>query len=425
MFGFPVPNKRRKQVPRVGPSHTTTALHLSPSSRRYRPEPVDLQPHTGVPRVLGTHRPGVRLHCLRSVWLGPMRVTSGGGGGQYPAQLPIFDDLDSGPTPWTTLDERRRGTAFLQLPTRTILNPPASTGMGFWSLNPYVGCEFGCSYCYARDAHRYQLERAADQAPEGSSSLPPWQAFEQRILVKSDAAATLAHTLDPAKLAGQTLVIGTATDPYQPAERTFGLTRQILETLLSHRGYSIGIITKSPLITRDIDVLQQLNRQHDISINVSLISANARLVRRLERRSPTPKTRFTALGKLTAAGLNAGIMMAPILPGLTDDRRGMEGMMRSAKAAGARYVVGIPLRLDPVSRRRFWPMLQQEFPQLVERYRRCYGPRTYAKRAYLSALIGRVRQLQRQYGFPVQADRRQRKTPAARQPPTCAQMALL
>ena len=361
-----------------------------------------------------------------------MRIGSGGSEGQRgrrgqnPRQLPIFDDPDPGPTPWTTLDERRRGTAFLQLPTRTVLNPPASTGMGFWSLNPYVGCEFGCSYCYARDTHRYQLERAADQVPEVSPSLPAWQAFEQRILVKSDAAATLAHTLDPAKLAGQTLVIGTATDPYQPAERTFGLTRQILETLLSHRGYSIGIITKSSLVARDIDVLQQLSQLHDVSINISLISANARLVRRLERRSPIPKTRLTALGKLAAAGLNAGIMMAPILPGLTDDRRGLEAMMRSAKAAGARYVIGIPLRLDPVSRRRFWPTLQQEFPDLVERYRRCYGPRSYAKRAYTSALIHRVRQLQQQYGFPVQSDRRQRRKSAAIQRPNaCEQMALL
>ena len=427
-----VPNKYRKQVRLVGSGHATSAYHSTPSSRRYRPEPVDLQPHTGVPRVLGTHRPGVRLYYLRSVWLGPMRITSEGSEGQRgqrgqaAIQLPIFDDPKPKSTPWATLDERRRGTAFLQLPVRTVLNPPASTGMGFWSLNPYVGCEFGCSYCYARDAHRYQLERAADQIPEASPSLPPWQAFEQRILVKSDAAATLARTLDPTKLAGQTLVIGTATDPYQPAERTFGLTRQILETLLRHRGYCIGIITKSPLVTRDIDILQRLSRQHDVSINISLISTNARLVRRLERRSPIPQARLTALGKLTTAGLNAGIMMAPILPGLTDSRRGLEAMMRSAKAANARYVIGIPLRLDPVSRRRFWPTLQQEFPHLVERYRRCYGPRSYAKRAYVSALIRRVRQLQQQYGFPVQSDRRQRRTSAATQRPSaCEQMALL
>jgi len=352
-----------------------------------------------------------------------MRMTEQGRGAAR--QLPLFSDPDPGPTPWSTLDERNRGATFLQLPVRTVLNPPASTGMGFWSLNPYVGCEFGCSYCYARDTHRYQVERAVDQTPEASSPLPAWQAFEQRILVKTEAAAALSRTLDPTKLAGQTLVIGTATDPYQPAERTFGLTRQILETLVGHRGYNIGLITKSPLITRDIDILQQLSRQHDVSINISLISANARLVRRLERRSPVPQARLKALAKLTAAGLNAGIMMAPILPGLTDDRRDLEAVMRSAKAADARYVVGIPLRLDPVSRRRFWPVLQQEFPHLVERYQRCYGPRRYATRAYISALIRRVRQVQQQYGFPVQADRRQRETPTATQPPACVQMALL
>jgi DNA repair photolyase len=348
--------------------------------------------------------------------LGPMRMTPF-------CQLPLFDD--PGPAPWSTLDERARGTAFLQLPVRTVLNPPTATGMGFWSLNPYVGCEFGCSYCYARDAHRYQVERAGGPTATTEDPLPAWQDFEQRILVKTEAAAALARTLDPAKLAGQTLVIGTATDPYQPAERSFRLTRQILETLESHQGYDIGIITKSPLVTRDIDVLQRLSRRHDVSINVSLISANSRLVRRLERRSPVPQARLKALAKLTAAGLNAGIMMAPILPGLSDDRRGLEAMMRSAKSAGARYVIGIPLRLDPVSRRRFWPVLQQEFPDLVERYERCYGPRQYAARSYLDALIRRVRQLQRQYGFPVQANRRQRRSPTATRVPACVQMALL
>ncbi|MEE8061227.1 MAG: radical SAM protein [Gemmatimonadales bacterium] len=384
------------------------------------------------------------MHLLPAVRLGTMRVVSGGSEGSELSadcrpstvhrpgtQLPLFDDFEAvEPAPWETLDERRRGTAFLQIPVRTVLNPPASTGMGFWSLNPYVGCEFGCSYCYARDTHRYQMERAAkDEGREsGAGALPAWQAFEQRIFVKTDAAQILARTLNPAKLAGQSLVIGTSTDPYQPAERTFQLTRQILEALLDHRGYSIGLITKSALVTRDIPIWQQLSERHDVTINISLISTNARLVRRLERRSPIPQARLRALTALTTAGLNAGIMMAPILPGITDDHRGLEAMMRAGQTAGARYVVGIPLRLDPVSRRRFWPVLQQEFPQLVERYRRCYGPRSYARRPYLSALIQRVRQLQQQYGFPVQGDsRRQRQEPhqAARQLDACVQMPLL
>ena len=361
---------------------------------------------------------------------------SGGGLPSLPSaapavsQLPLFDDFAPVESaPWETLDERRRGTAFLQIPVRTVLNPPTSTGMGFWSLNPYVGCEFGCSYCYARDTHRYQMERAAKTAAGESDGdpLPAWQAFEQRIFVKSDAAQTLARTLDPAKLAGQSLVIGTATDPYQPAERTFRLTRQLLETLLTHRGYSIGLITKSPLVTRDISLWQRLSERHDVTINISLISTNAQLVRRLERRSAIPQTRLRALTALTSAGLNAGVMVAPILPGLTDDRRGLEAMMQAGQSAGARYVVGIPLRLDPVSRRRFWPVLQQEYPQLVERYRRCYGPRSHARQPYLSALIKRVRQLQQQYGFPVQGDsRRRRKEPHdTHHLDACAQMPLL
>ena len=362
---------------------------------------------------------------------------AGGPGPGPECQLPLFDEPDPGimTSPYPALDRRLRGTTFFDWPARTVLNPPSATGMGFWSLNPYIGCEFGCSYCYARDTHRYQMERAAaklgteaagttpdvETDPADDPTFPPlpaWQAFERRILVKSGAAATLARTLGssaaagpgrpgrPGGLGGRPLVIGTATDPYQPAERTFRLTRQILEALLHHRGYTIGIITKSALVTRDIPLLQQLNQRHDLSVNISLISADARLVRRLERRSPVPRARLRALANLAAAGLNAGLMIAPILPGLTDDRPGLEALMGAARDAGARFALGIPLRLDPVSRRRFWPLLQQEFPQLVERYRRCYGPRSYARRAYHSALLRRVRLLQRQYGFPVQGDSR-------------------
>ena len=121
----------------------------------------------------------------------------------------------------TVLDQRQRGTRFLALGARSVLNSPASTCMGFWSINPYVGCEFGCTYCYARDTHRYAVERAERRYGEQSQDevLPPWLAFEKRILVKTDVAERLARTLDPAKLGDDSLVIGTATDPYQPAER--------------------------------------------------------------------------------------------------------------------------------------------------------------------------------------------------------------
>ena len=183
--------------------------------------------------------------------LGPRSTASG------------FPSAQRAPAPLSRLpllDQRSRGTKFIELSVNSVLNTPASTGMGFWSINPYVGCEFGCTYCYARDTHRWAVERAErrydGKAVNGSgqtlppyrlSALPPEEAFEKEILVKTEVAAVLARTLNPARIAGHSLVIGTATDPYQPAERRFRLTRRILEVLRSYHGLSISIITKSPL----------------------------------------------------------------------------------------------------------------------------------------------------------------------------------
>lgn len=295
----------------------------------------------------------------------------------------------------TVLDERARGTRFLEVSPRSVLNSSASTRMGFWSINPYVGCEFGCTYCYARDTHRYAVERSG-LAPE---PLPDWEAFERRILVKTGVDEVLERTLDPARLNGQPLVIGTATDPYQPAERRFQLTRRILQALLRFRGLAIEIISKSPLVVRDIDLLQRLGERHEITVNVSLATLDRRLARRLELKSPVPEARIRGLGRLTAAGVYAGLLMAPILPGITDSRAGMGRLMGAAKEAGARYVVGSALRLGPAARRRFLPVLAREFPELAERYARHYARREGVSPAYQRALSERIQELRRRYGF--------------------------
>jgi len=355
---------------------------------------------------------------------------------------------------WAVLDERRRGTRFLSLPVRSVLNSPASTHMGFWSINPYVGCEFGCTYCYARDTHRYVVERAMKDAVEPALSaakgryggkavepalsaakgersedqknqelelvtLPPYRptalppaviddisqlapedAFERRILIKTEVADVLARTLNPARLGDHSLVIGTATDPYQPAERRFRLTRQILEVLLRYRGLSIEVITKSPLVTRDLTLLQQLSERHEVSINISLATLDARLARRLELRSPVPAARIRALRRLTRGGVHAGLLIAPIVPGITDSRKGLRQLMAAAKEAGARYVVGSALRLGPAARHRFLPHLVREFPELAERYERHYGKSEGVSADYQEALTRRLRRLQHELGFP-------------------------
>ena len=304
------------------------------------------------------------------------------------------------------LDERLRGTKFVSLQATRILNPPSQTGMDFWSLNPYVGCEFGCSYCYARYAHRYVVERAHDAGKLSDDEFADfrgahgWEAFERRIFVKERVVAALEadlRRLPP----GETVVIGTATDPYQPAERRFRVTRAILERLARCEGLSVGIITKSPLVARDVDVLRRLGERNDLEVYVSLITVDAALVRTLEVRSPLPAVRLRALAKLATAGINAGLIVAPVLPGITDDMRHLEALFQGAREAGARFIHAGPLRLYPAIRDRFLPLLDAHFPDLAARYRRAYAGSSSAPRVYARALNRRIRRLQARFGFPV------------------------
>lgn len=318
-------------------------------------------------------------------------------------QLP-FVDVGSPPArALEVLDERSRGTRFLAIAPRAAINSPKATGMGFWSLNPYVGCEFGCSYCYARDTHRFTVERArragALPADPGLGEMEPWQAFERRILVKRELAELLARALDRHGLRDAALVIGTATDPYQPAERQFEVTRSVLEVLAARRGLKVGITTKSPLIVRDLDLLATIARRHSLSVNISLTTVDATLARRLEPRSPAPHARLRALSKLRRAGIDAGLLAAPIVPLLTDGRAALRALFVAASAAGARYVVGHALRLGPAARNRFLPHVLQEFPELAERYRAHFGAHASASRDYRRALSRRLRALRRDFGF--------------------------
>ena len=339
-------------------------------------------------------RLGVReLPALR---MGTLRVTG--------RQLDLLPPAPVAERRWEVLDERERGTRFLALSVRSVLNTAAATGMGFWSINPYVGCQFGCTYCYARDTHRYAMERSGAAV----EPMPAWEAFERRILVKTGVAEVLARTLDPARLGGHSLVIGTATDPYQPAERRFRLTRRVLEVLLQYRGLALGIITKSPLVTRDLELLRRLAERHEVTVNISLATLDRRLARRLELRSPAPRARIRALGRLTAAGVHAGLLVAPILPGITDGRAQLDRLLGAAKEAGARYVVGSALRLGPAARHRFLPVLAREFPALADRYERHYARSEGASPAYQRALAHRLHELQRRHGFPVDEGRRRR-----------------
>jgi len=302
------------------------------------------------------------------------------------------------------LDERLRGTRFVSITPQRVLNSPASTGMDYWSLNPYVGCEFGCSYCYARYTHRYVVERAHDAGKLTDAEFADyrgehgWEAFERRIFVKEQVVGALTADLKHVPL-GETIVIGTATDPYQPAERRFRITRTVLQHLTRCEGLSFGIITKSPLIVRDADLLVKLQQRNEVQVHVSLITADARLARTLETRSPVPAARLRALRKLIEAGVNAGLIVAPVLPGITDDLPHLDALFAAAKAAGARFIHAGALRLYAAVRDRFMPLIAEHFPDLVARYERAYARQAGAPREYARALARRVQRLRKKHGF--------------------------
>ena len=328
-------------------------------------------------------------------------------------QTTLFADNDSSqhPRALRAIGEQS-DIIYYRTTAKSVLNGPEVTGMGYWSINPYVGCAFGCAYCYARYAHRYVMERStsasslSDALAADITAMPPWLAFERRIVVKQNAPDILRRTLRHGSdkhlklLDGEAIVIGTATDPYQPAERKYRVTRGILEVLAEHPGLSVVIISKSPLITRDIDLLTRIARHSELSIHISLITLDRELARRLEPRAPTPEARIRALGRLRAAGITAGINCMPVLPGITDDPAAIEALVKRVAEAGATYVAGCALRLRATARRTYLPFIDEHFPHLSERYRRTYSTNHEAGDNYREGLHRFFERICRKYGVP-------------------------
>ncbi len=286
---------------------------------------------------------------------------------------------------------------YFTLPVRSLLNRCTGVRMPFtWTINPYRGCEFACKYCYARYTHEFMEMR------DGVD-------FEQKIYVKQHAADLLRQELRRVK-PGEEIAIGTATDPYQPAERRYEVTRAILEELSRHEGLELGIVTKSNLVLRDVDVLQRVARKNRLSVNLTITTLNADLARILEPRAPRPDLRLEAMSKLNQAGINAGVICAPVLPGITDSPRDLEALVRAAAQAGAKHIFANPLFLKPCSAAVFLPFLEKEFPSLVESYRQRYKDRAFLPKTYhqrLSQLMARLRQ---KYGIHADHDRYRRRT---------------
>ena len=274
---------------------------------------------------------------------------------------------------------------YFTLAAKSLLNRCVSRrALPFtWTINPYRGCEFGCRYCYARYTHEFMEMR------DGLD-------FERKIYVKQHAAALLRHDLHRVK-PGEAIALGAATDPYQPAERRYEVTRGILEEFARQRGFELGIVTKSNLIVRDLDLLRDVARSNKLSIHVTVTTLDADLARILEPRAPRPDLRLEAVRALRYAGLRVGISCSPVLPGLTDSPQDLEAVIRASAEAGADYVFANPLFLKPCSAAVFLPFLEQNFPHLVENYRRRYRDRAFLPPSYTKRLSQLVRSLRAKY----------------------------
>jgi DNA repair photolyase len=280
-----------------------------------------------------------------------------------------------------------RGISWFDLPCRSVLNRCTTDRMPFeWTINPYRGCEFGCAYCYARYSHEFL-------------GLENWRDFQDRIFVKRRAPEILPRELTRARLDGKAIAIGTVTDPYQPAERKFRVTRRLLESLSRARGLRVSITTKSGLVTRDLDLLRELASRNRLSIHISLITLDRSLARFLEPRAPTPRRRLATLRALVSAGLSAGIFVMPVLPDLTDRGDDLDALVREAAAAGAGHLAAQYLFLRGSSREGFLARLAEEFPDFARRYAVLYRNGAYLSRARRDRLARWIDTLRNRYGI--------------------------
>jgi DNA repair photolyase len=302
--------------------------------------------------------------------------------------FPILEPAPLGPLARAAadapLDSTGCFTEYRPLASRSILNHVVSKrGLPFThAINPYRGCEFGCKYCYARYTHEF-LELAPGE-------------FERKIYFKQNAAWLLEQELKRLK-PGTEIALGTATDPYQPLERKLGITRSLLEVFARHSGFRLGIVTKSTLIARDQELLKQIAKRNHLTIVLTVTTMNTKLARVLEPRAPRPDLRIQALEKLGRAGLRAGVMCSPLMPGITDNPSSIRAVARAAAAAGASFFAAGALFLKPCSLPTFFAFVREQFPGQLADYERRYGGSAFVSPAYRQRVTDLVESIRREF----------------------------
>jgi DNA repair photolyase len=288
--------------------------------------------------------------------------------------------------------EAKRRVEYLDLTTRSFLSRPVGRKMPFdWQINPYRGCEFGCKYCYARYTHEFMELRET------------WQ-FEQKIFIKKFSESAFRREL--ARIPREdAIAIGTATDPYQPAERRFGLTRRILQIFEGESGRTLGVTTKSDLVGRDAELLGCIARRNVVHVLMTITTTDERLARLLEPYAPRPGLRLQAMRALTGNGVRVLVLANPVMPLITDSVANLSAVAQAASEAGATYMMGGVLFLKPCAQKAFFPFLEEHYPHLVRKYRERYEKTAWIRGPYADVIAKRVSEIRQRFGLTTKPDR--------------------
>jgi DNA repair photolyase len=276
---------------------------------------------------------------------------------------------------------------YLEDTCKTALNrvPDASPLPFRWTVNPYRGCTHSCHYCFARAFHTYLDLGVGDD-------------FSSKIVVKTNVAGVLRRELASSRWEGETVAMGTATDPYQHCEGRYRLTRGIVEALADFAN-PLSILTKSTLVVRDLDVYQRLNEVAPLTVSMSVGTLDEEVRRVVEPGTPPGRKRLDILARFAEAGIRTGVLVAPVLPGLTDDEEHLDEVLLACAEAGVSWASAIVLHVRPAIRDHFMPWVKQAYPWLYPRYVELYGRRAYAPRAYQEQVGERFARLRLRHGL--------------------------
>ena len=280
------------------------------------------------------------------------------------------------------------GADVQEIHCKTLLNKVDYPRFPFkWTMNPYRGCRHACTYCYARPTHEFWgMDSGKD--------------FETRVFAKVNAPEVLRKELKRPSWRRETIAIGTASDPYEPAEAEYKITRRLLKVLKDFHN-PVTITTKGVLIRRDVDILAELSQVADVHVNFSIGAVNEKVWRTMEPGTPRPEARLEVMQYLVESGVSAGVNMAPLLPGISDDEANIQAVAEAAYNHKAQFLGANVLILKPGAKEWFMPLLKEAYPHLVPAYNRLFvNNNTYAPQMYTKGVMDTVERIRRQWNLP-------------------------